>query len=205
MEYRFAVSADMPHVARLFAEAFPESIRHTMGDSPVPFDLLAEAFQVCLDCEPDGFWVACDGDRLAGYIVAPCDVHRIWRRALTGGYAWRWLGRLVCGRYRFTWRTVRQAAAGKLAFWRSTRIAEEVPARVLSIAVAPAARGRHVATGLVSLACDRFRRLGVPRARLEVRPDNAPAKRVYEQAGFRVIGSTSDPQGEWLIMVLDLS
>lgn len=203
MEYRLATSADMPAVADVFIAAFPESVSHTLGDAPVPRPLLDEAFRVCLDCEPDGFWVAVDDDAVVGYIIAPRAVDRVWQKAVSGGYVWRWLGGIVSGRYRFSWQTIRQAAGGKLAFWHSQKVAEDVPARILSVAVAPAGRGRHVATELVGLACDRFRRLGVSRVRLEVRPDNLPAKRVYERAGFRAIGTTSDAQGEWLIMVLD--
>jgi len=42
---------------------------------------------------------------------------------------------------------------------------------------------------------------GAPRVRLEVRPDNTAALRLYERLGFATVGRTRDSQGEWLIMI----
>lgn len=195
----------MRSVARLFVEAFPESVRHTVGDEPPPLGLLADAFHICLDTDPEGFFVAeADPGRLAGYIIAPVAVNRIWRRALSGGYAWRWLRDLLTGRLRFSVATMRIATHDKLAFWRSQKTAEEIDSRILSIGVAPWARGRRVGGELLDRAIAHFRSAGVERVRLEVRPWNTPAVRLYDRRGFRVIGRTQDTQGEWLILVLEL-
>lgn len=205
MEYRNARGEDMGAVAQLFSEAFPDSVEHTMGGEPPPLGLLADAFHMCLDVDPDGFFVAADDTgRLAGYIIAPVAVNRIWRRALSGGYAWRWIGDLLAGRLRFTGATVRIAVNDKLAFWRSQKIADEIHSRILSIGVAPWARGQRIGGELLDRAIARFRISGVHRVRLEVRPWNTPAVRLYDRRGFRVVGRTRDTQGEWLILVLEL-
>lgn len=205
MVYRNARDEDMAAVARLFTEAFPESVSNAMGDAAPPLGLLADAFRLCRDTDPDGFIVAEDeSGRLAGYVIAPVAVNRIWRRAVSGGYVWRWLGDLVTGRLKFSFATVRVAVHDKLAFWQSQKVAEEVDSRILSIAVAPWAQGRRVGGELLDRALARFRRTGVARVRLEVRPWNTPAVRLYDRRGFRVVGRTRDTQGEWLILVLNL-
>lgn len=205
MEYRSAKRDDMRSVARLFVAAFPDSVRHTMGADAPPLDFLTDLFRMCLDTDPEGFLVAEDElGRLAGYVVAPLAVNRIWCRAVSGGYLWRWLGRVLSGRLRVSLATVRTAMADKFAFWRSQKTAAEIPARILSIAVAPWARGRGIGSELLARAVARFRSAGVTRVRLEVRPWNTPAVRMYERCGFREIGRTRDTQGEWLILALEL-
>lgn len=77
-------------------------------------------------------------------------------------------------------------------------------ARILSIAVSPEMRGRGIATRLVDHALERFRHRGIKRVRLEVRPWNEPALRVYSRLGFETVGVTRDSQGEWAVMLCDL-
>lgn len=205
MKYRRATSDDMRSVAKLFVAAFPDSVRHTMGADAPPLDFLADLFRMCLDTDPEGFLVAEDDlGRLAGYVVAPLAVNRIWRRAVGGGYLWRWFRSALSGRLRVSLATIRTAVADKFAFWRSQKTAAEIPARILSIAVAPWAQGRGIGSELLARAIARFRRANVPRVRLEVRPWNRPAVRMYERSGFKEIGRTRDTQGEWLILVLEL-
>ncbi|MCB2112604.1 MAG: GNAT family N-acetyltransferase [Parvularculaceae bacterium] len=59
-------------------------------------------------------------------------------------------------------------------------------ARLYSIAVDPQARGRGVADALVSAAAACALRRGADRIRLEMRPSNKAAQRLYERAGFTV-------------------
>jgi ribosomal-protein-alanine acetyltransferase len=65
-------------------------------------------------------------------------------------------------------------------------------ARLYSIAVSAAARGRGVGDRLMADAEHQAKRLGAAVLRLEVRPDNAAAIRLYEQRGYRRIGTRSD-------------
>lgn len=57
-------------------------------------------------------------------------------------------------------------------------------ARLYSIAVTPAFRGRGVAGALIRSAGEAARRKGASRLRLELRPSNDAAMRLYERAGF---------------------
>lgn len=61
-------------------------------------------------------------------------------------------------------------------------------ARLYSLATAPSARGRGVGRALVDAASALALKWGCARLRLEVRRSNAAARRLYETAGFGVIG-----------------
>jgi ribosomal-protein-alanine acetyltransferase len=62
-------------------------------------------------------------------------------------------------------------------------------ARLYSIAVAAAARGQGLGERLLADAERQARRSGATLLRLEVRPDNAGAIRLYQQGGYRRIGA----------------
>jgi len=61
-------------------------------------------------------------------------------------------------------------------------------AEILSVAVAPARRGRGVARKLLDLHLRRVAGLGAMAVFLEVDEDNAAARRLYARAGFRDVG-----------------
>lgn len=61
-------------------------------------------------------------------------------------------------------------------------------AEILSVAVAPARRGRGLARKLLDLHLRRLAGLGATAVFLEVDEDNAPARRLYARAGFREVG-----------------
>ena len=78
---------------------------------------------------------------------------------------------------------ISQALSG---FILSRRAADE--AEILSIAVAPARRGRGLARRLLELHLRRLAGLGARAVFLEVGEQNVPACRLYERAGFRQVG-----------------
>jgi ribosomal-protein-alanine N-acetyltransferase len=61
-------------------------------------------------------------------------------------------------------------------------------AEILSVAVAPAWRGRGFARPLLDLHLRRLAGLGVDSVFLEVDENNAPARRLYRKAGFAEVG-----------------
>ena len=61
-------------------------------------------------------------------------------------------------------------------------------AEILSVAVASARRGRGLARALLNLHLRRLAGLGARAVFLEVDEDNAPARRLYQRAGFREVG-----------------
>jgi [ribosomal protein S18]-alanine N-acetyltransferase len=62
-------------------------------------------------------------------------------------------------------------------------------ARLYSIAVAPEARGAGVGEELLAAAERNARKREREKFRLEVRTDNAAARRLYERRGYRVFGT----------------
>ena len=61
-------------------------------------------------------------------------------------------------------------------------------AEILSIAIAPARRGRGFARPLLELHLRRLAGLGIRRVFLEVDEHNAPARALYQRAGFHEVG-----------------
>ena len=85
------------------------------------------------------------------------------------------------------------AGAAVYLYRRGTRVA-----RLYSLSVAPAHRGRGLAGALLARGEDDARLRGCTRIRLEVRQSNLPAIRLYERHGFRVMAKIPSyyPDGE---------
>ena len=73
-----------------------------------------------------------------------------------------------------------------IGFILSRRAASE--AEILSVAIAPAWRGRKLSGPLLDLHLRRLAGLGTRSVFLEVGEHNAPAGRLYRRAGFREVG-----------------
>ncbi len=65
-------------------------------------------------------------------------------------------------------------------------------ARLASLAVAPEIAGRGVGRALLAAAEAGVRARGCDRLRLEVRPDNAPARHLYDRAGYTRFAEVED-------------
>lgn len=202
---RRAGRADIPAIAALFTECFAESVLHHCGRLPKP-QAMQDVFSLVYEAEPEAALVADDREGLCGYCFAPARLASLWLRAVTGGYLFRWLWRWLTGRYGIGLQPVRVIILNKLSFLRSAATPTKTAgARILSIAVAPRRRGRGVAAELMAEAMAYFRVQKAARVRLEVRPDNAAAIKVYERCGFTAAGYTYDSQGPWLIMLKEMT
>jgi RimJ/RimL family protein N-acetyltransferase len=74
---------------------------------------------------------------------------------------------------------------GEILFFRRTDEVAEAAAGEIAYTVAPAARGRGIATNAVRrLSRWAFRELGVERLQLSVHPDNLASHRVAQKAGY---------------------
>lgn len=71
-------------------------------------------------------------------------------------------------------------------FMLSRRAADE--AEILTVAVAPAERGRGIARQLLARHLGRLAAIGIARVFLEVDDGNRPALHLYARAGFREVG-----------------
>jgi len=203
VDIRAAQESDLVGVAEVFHAAFPQSVAHIYGHGRHPASALtASLFAVCLASEPAGFWVAVVEGRVAGYIFAPIHLSRIWRVAVVQGHVLRWAWGWLSGQYGLGLRPIGLVLANKLSFLRhAVADGAKADARILSVAVHPDYQGRGIARGLCTLAMARFDAAGVQRARLEVRPTNLAAVRIYTDLGFRRVGTMTDSQGDWAIMI----
>lgn len=199
-----AIKEDISKIAALFTESFKDSVLHHCGKLPRP-QAMEDVFSLVYEAEPEAAFVARHNGKLIGYCFAPVKLSHLWMLAITGGHIFKWAWRWITGSYGFGLHPVKVILLNKLAFLSSAVKPEKASnARILSIAVADECRGRGVATLLMEAALAYFRDRCALRVRLEVRPDNAPAIKVYEKLGFVKDGVTRDSQGEWLIMFKEM-
>ncbi|MDJ1158361.1 GNAT family N-acetyltransferase [Chelatococcus sp. SYSU_G07232] len=78
-------------------------------------------------------------------------------------------------------------AYGLAAFRKGSRLG-----RITSLAVQPQAAGNGIGRALLAALGEEAVRRGCSHLRLEVRPDNAAAIRLYERAGYRHFGEYPD-------------
>ncbi|SMC72523.1 GNAT family N-acetyltransferase [Sporomusa malonica] len=202
-----ARAADIEGIACLFTESFIDSVLHHCGGRLPKPQAMQDVFSLVYAAEPEAALIAKDrAGQLIGYCFAPVRLNRLWLKAITGGHLVKWAWRWLTGKYGFGLHPVKVILLNKLAFLRSAATpGKTANARILSIAVSPAARGLGVASALMAQADNYFRENHVTRVRLEVRPDNRPAIRVYEKLGYYAGGTTYDSQGPWLIMFKEIS
>lgn len=199
-----ATPADLAACAAIFAASFQDSILHVFKKMPSQ-RLIQEVFRLCLDAEPSALMVAVVDGKVVGYVYAPSSLKLLWKAALFRRHLLRWAGAWLRGRFGVGLGPLRVILLDKVHFLRSSMGREAAAeARILSVAVAPEMRGRGIATRLVDHALERLRGRGVDRVRLEVRPWNQPALRVYTRLGFKAAGVTRDSRGEWSIMLREL-
>lgn len=199
-----AQPGDIPAIAALFTESFRDSVLHHCGKLPSPL-AMEDVFSLVYEAEPAAALVARREGKLIGYCFCPCRLSQLWLRAVTGGYLLRWAWHWLSGQYGFGWHPVKVIVSNKVSFFRSALTpSKAADARILSIAVAAAARGQGVAGKLMDEALAYFAAQAVETVRLEVRPDNLPAVGLYERLGFVPGGRTRDTQGEWLIMYKEM-
>jgi ribosomal protein S18 acetylase RimI-like enzyme len=201
--YRPARGEDLPELGRVFAAAFPESVQHVTGGI-ADTGPLGQMFAIALEGEPEGLIVAESEGRLAGYVLAVMDAAVLRRAALRGAGFWRLAGAWLRGDYGPRWRALVAAAVDKISFWRHNRSFTPIRARVLSMAVHPDFQGQGWGRGLFEQGLAYLRRQGARGVRLEVRPDNVPARTLYEKMGFTAVGRYRDGRGEWLAMTRPL-
>jgi ribosomal-protein-alanine N-acetyltransferase len=202
VEFAPARRNDIPGIARVFERSFRDTVEHVFGRPPSP-RVFRDLFLLCYRSEPAALHVARIRGSVVGYAYSPAHMSGLYRRAMLRGHVWRWAARWLRGEYRFGMQPVRALLLDKFAFFRSSlqggprRFPE---ARILSIAVDPAARGRGIAGGLLRRALGYLRERRAPVVRLEVRPENEPALRLYRSHGFSQVGTTADTRGVWLVM-----
>jgi [ribosomal protein S18]-alanine N-acetyltransferase len=202
VSYRTATPHDLRAVGEVYLRAFPESLQQ-FHSPDLTTAALADVLLAPRAADPGCILAAeAEGGRVVGYIVAPRDAGQIAPAALRAALPLRWLWHWLSGRYRLSVWGAAHMVLDKLHSGRAWRMpGADVPARVVSVAVDPEWQGRGVGRGLMEAALRRLHEVGVARVRLEVRPENTPARRLYASMGFEVIGEFRDSRGPWLVMV----
>ena len=196
----------IPIIAALFTISFKESVLHHCGGHLPSPQAMQDVFTLVYQAEPSAAFLAKNVQgQYIGYCFAPTQLSGLWLRALWGGHLLKWTWRWLTGQYGFGLHPIKVIVMNKLAFLHSAVAPTKTAnARILSIAVAPEARKQGVASQLIGAAIDYFKTRQVTRVRLEVRPGNPAAIRVYEKWGFVQSGVTMDSQGPWLIMFREM-
>ena len=192
---------EMGAAVAVFLEAFHDSAAYVYGDPPRP-EAMIDVWSFAREVEPGGFLAARDeSGKLVGYAFITSSVSALRRTAIVRLAPLRWAWRAVRGKYGIVWSHVMRLFANKNAFARSSgEFRTSGDAQLLNIATAAHARGQGIASALVRAGLEYLRGRAVHELRLEVRPDNAAALAVYARAGFREVGRTADPGGDWIVM-----
>lgn len=152
--------------------------------------------------EPRGFLAAREDGRLVGYAIFVPSLKRVQREAVLRGAVLRWALAALRGGFGLRFSALPRILLNKALFVRSGGAQRSKgDAQLLNVAVDPQAQSRGAATALILAGLQAMRELRVPEVRLEVRPWNAPAMRLYAKTGWREAGRTRDLEGEWVVMV----
>lgn len=136
-----------------------------------------------------------------GYAIFVPSLKRVQRDAVLRGRIFRWAIAAFRGGFGLRFSAIPRVLLNKVLFIRSgRRYRTHGDAQLLNIAVEPGVQGKGVATQLVAAGLAAMRDMHVPEVRLEVRPWNAAALRLYERTGWRDAGRTRDLEGEWVVM-----
>ncbi len=194
----------MRQAAEVYLAAFPETIRQ-LGLEGLRPEAVRELFSACYEADDQCMYVAEAGGRVVGYVVCPVDVGWVWRRMLSPARLARLVGGVVSGRYGIGLAAAARVIKDALAMQRSLEPAgADCRARIVSIAVHPDFQGRGIGRRLMAAALESLQRRGAECVRLEVRPDNVAARRLYESLGFQDVGLVHDTRGPWVVMILRL-
>lgn len=154
------------------------------------------------EVEPAGFLAARHDGELVGYAIFVRSLRRLQWEAIRRGAVFRWMWTALRGGFLLHPAAIARVAYNKFLFLRSGgRYRSKGDAQLINIAVDAAHRGKGIAKNLVCEGLRVMRESDVSEVRLEVRPWNESAVRVYESTGWRTVGRTRDLEGEWLVMV----
>lgn len=200
MEYRQVQSQDIPAVASIFLQAFTPSVEHFLGKPLENNHSICDILNFIRLAEPESFFVATSDGQVAGYLIASRSMRRIWLKALTQGDIFLWLYRWLSGSYDIGTGPIKSIIRHKLLFLSSKHNYRSISqAQILSVAIHPYYQKNGIARELLNLGLTYLE--GTEEIKLEVRPENQAAHRLYTSLGFQPVDKTSDSQGDWIVMV----
>lgn len=171
---RTAVASDAAAVARLHGGMIDTGFLSSLGPG-----FLTLLYGSLIRSDTGLVTVAAgDGGSVVGFVAGSVDTGAFYREFLRRYLlvaAWRLLPALVRpGTWRRVWETLRYGTDGR----------DDVRAELLSMAVAPAYRGRGIGKRLVGALQEAAEARGVPAMKVVVGEENDAATRLYESCGF---------------------
>ena len=198
---RNAIQSDVPKAAKVFCEAFPESVARYSPDR-APIEAIADLFEMCRKAQPEHFLVYEKDGVVLGYIIAPLSIRGIMLRSVFNGSALMMLIRFLAGRYGISAPGAIRASINTVRnLFSSGRRLEQCDSRILSIGVSPEAQGKGIGKALLLRGIASLEGAGADRIRLEVKMGNTAAINLYYALGFEKIGEIRDDTGTWIAMV----
>jgi len=191
-------------VVDIFCSAFENSISFFTPINDGLKKAFHHVFSLLLTVFGEGFMVALVEGKVCGYIVMADNIKRLWLHALFSGFLFKMAAELISGVFDLRLSTIYKIIKNKL-FYMRFELSTDAIAQVLSIAVSPMHQGKGIGRRLLEAGIKHVESLGINKIKLEVRPENTAAVRLYESFGFHPKGKTRDLQGEWLIMVRDVA
>ncbi len=194
----------LDQVAAIFVQAFIDSIKFFVKPDKKTGEAFRDVFNLLLKIFPNSFFVAVDeANRIAGYIIVTSNIKKLWLQSIKSGFVLKAFFKWISGRYGISLKVSLKVLHNKshyIIFEGST----ENCAQILSIAVESKYQGRGIGKQLVYTGLEYLKSEGIKKVKLEVRPDNIPAKKIYESFDFKAVDEVNDLQGKWLIMKKEL-
>jgi len=201
---RKAKKSDLIDIAEIFKEAFSDSIAFYFNNR-IKTNAIADIFNLVLLTEPNGFIIYEDNGQILGYICVVKNITRLWLNAFLTLSSFKWIIKWCLRMYGFGIEPINKIIFNKLDFFRFQKNNySTIKSQILSIGVRKNARGKNIGTQLVEEGLNYLKSKGIKSVKLEVRPDNLPAIKLYKKFGFEQIGMANDPQGKWIVMKKDL-
>jgi len=197
------ISAKLQHidsVVDIFCSAFENSILFFTPLNEELKGFLKDAFILLHKVYEEGFIIAKEGEKVYGYAIMVDDIKILWLESISSGLLAKAAINLIKGNYGIDLNTFLKIIKNKL-FYLKFEIGSVPSAQLLSIGVHPDFHGKGVGRGLLKEGIKYIDSLGIKRIKLEVRPENTAAVKLYTQYGFEVVGEERDLQGKWLVMI----
>jgi ribosomal-protein-alanine N-acetyltransferase len=187
-------------VVDIFSSAFENSINFFTPINDGLKYVFKHIFKLLHSVFDKGFMVAVVEEEVCGYIIMADNIKRLWLKAFSSGFLLKMAAGYFSGAYSLKLSTIYKIIKNKL-FYMKFELFTAVPTQLLSIAVNPKHQGKGIGKRLLEAGIKYIESRGMKQVKLEVRPDNTPAFKLYESFGFRPRGKARDLQGEWIIMV----
>jgi len=161
-------------------------------------------FRLMASVEPSGLRVASAGGLVAGYIFTVRSLRGLGTAILRSGTARAVGWKALTGEYAIRPAVLARLVADKLAMTLAPCCRGFRGGQVLSLAVRTRARGAGIGRRLMEAGLEHLEDEQVQQVKLEVRPANIPALKLYRSFGFREVGRVRDSLGPWIVMVNQL-